>query len=470
MRVLYFDTETYSAVDLPKIGSYLYARHATTDVRCVSYCLVVDSFRGPIKVWRQGDPVPQEFITVANDPDALVCAFNDAFDRQIQEQILVSRYGFPVIPIERRRCAQAAVLARALPASLDAAAAALGIATRKSKAGVAVMKRLAGPRRQSAKERKAGKPLDFSATPEELVILASYVEIDTLMAMEIVERIGLLPPSEQAIWELDQRVNERGVHVDVSLIETAISVGGEARLELHAQIATLTDGTVTRPAQTQRALKWLAGHGCKLPNIRKPTVADALLEPGLDPKARQLLELRQSSGGAAALKFTTLRRWVDEQGEPRIRYAYRYHGGSAGRFTSLGCQLHNLRKPEIDDIPGAISAISTGNLSEIRRRGFARPLETIGHITRAAIRAKPGAQLFIADRPASRRAERHRSATPKVNSSNGVGSIAAGARRMSHIIAPGCRRSGSRRRPHAKPARPARWRSSIKVASVPTAR
>jgi hypothetical protein len=397
MRILYFDTETYSAVDLTKIGSYLYARHATTDLRCVSFCLIVDGARGPIETWTPGQPVPQAFIDVADDPNALVCAFNDAFDRQIQEQKLTRHYSWPVIPIERRRCAQAAVLSRALPASLDAAAAALGITTRKTAKGMAMMKRLAGPRRQSAKERKAGKPLDFSATPEELATLAEYNRADVLMMMEIIDRIGLLPPSEQAIWELDQHINERGVYVDVPLLENALSIGGEAKLELHAQMAELTGGTVTRPAQTQRMLKWLAERGCKLPNIRKPTVTDALLEPGLDAKARQLLELRQSSGGAAALKFATLRRWVDEQGEPRIRYAYRYHGGSAGRFTSLGCQLHNLRKPELEDVPGAIAAVMTRSLGEIRRRGFDRPLETIGHITRAGIKAKPGSRLFIAD-------------------------------------------------------------------------
>jgi hypothetical protein len=397
MRILYFDTETYSAVDLTKVGSYLYARHATTDIRCVSFCLVIDGARGPIETWTPGQPVPQAFIDVAADPNALVRTFNDAFDRQIQEQILGLRYGFPIIPITRRQCAQAAVLSRALPASLDAAAAALGITTRKSAKGVGTMKRLAGPRRQSAKERKAGKPLDFSATPEELTTLAGYNRIDVLMTMEIDDRVGPLPSSEQAIWELDQLINERGVYVDVPLIETAISVGGEAKLELYRQMAELTGGAITRPAQTQRMLKLLAEHSCKLSNLRKPTVADALLEPGLDAKARQLLELRQSSGGAAALKFATLRRWVDGQGEPRIRYAYRYHGASSGRFTSLGCQLHNLRKPEIDDIPGAIAAVMAGSIPEMRQRGFTRPLETIGHVTRAAIRSKPGTRLFIAD-------------------------------------------------------------------------
>ena len=113
--------------------------------------------------------------------------------------------------------------------------------------------------------------------------------------------------------------------------------------------------------------------------------------------ARQLLELRQGGAGAAASKFPTLRRWTDANGEPRIRYAYRYHGASSGRFTSLGCQLHNLRKPELEDVGGAIAAVATGSLAEMRRRGFERPLEAVGQIVRAAIIPKPGTRLFIAD-------------------------------------------------------------------------
>ena len=124
MRDFYFDIETCSAINLTKVGSWLYARHPSTDIRCVSYCLVVDGVRGPIETWLPGEPVPQAAFTVAEDPSARAIAFNDAFDRQIQEQILTPRYGFPAIPIRPATlCAQAAALSRALPASLDAAAA-----------------------------------------------------------------------------------------------------------------------------------------------------------------------------------------------------------------------------------------------------------------------------------------------------------------------------------------------------------
>jgi DNA polymerase bacteriophage-type len=396
MRLFGYDVETFSAVDLKKLGSYLYTRHATTDVRCVAYCLVDNGRRGPVKIWLPGDPPPDEVVAIKDDPDACTCTFNDPFDRQIHEQKLALRHGWPVIPLERRRCAQAAALARALPAALDSAAAVLGIATRKSKEGIAIMRRLAGPRRQTAKERKAGKPLDFSATPEEMEILDKYARNDVTMMLDAVERIGLLPPAEQAIWLLNQVINERGVHVDIALLEAALLIEQQAKRQVRAEIAELTNEAVGTPGQRDRILAWLAEHGCKISNLRKATVADALREPGLNGLARRLLELRQDGAGTAALKFATLRRWTDENDE-RIHGGYRYHGASSGRFTSLGCQLHNLKKPELTDVQGAIAAVASGSLEELQRGGFARPLEVIGSVVRATITPAPGCRLFIAD-------------------------------------------------------------------------
>jgi DNA polymerase len=397
MRLLFgYDVETFSAIDLNKFGSYLYSRHATTDVRCVAYCLVDNSRRGPVKIWLPGDPPPDELVAIKDDPDAVTCTFNDAFDRQIHEQKLAVLHGWPVVPLERRRCAQAAALARALPASLEAAAAALGIATRKSKEGITIMRRLAGPRRQTAKERKAGKPLDFSATPEEMKILDIYARNDVTMMLDILDRIGLLSPAEQAIWQLGQVINERGAHADIPFLEAALLIEQQAKRQVCAELAELTDGLVSTAGQRDRILAWLAEHGCKISNLRKTTVADALLEPGLPRLARRLLELRQDGAGTAALKFATLRRWTNENDE-RIHHAYRYHGASSGRFTSMGVQLHNLKKPELTNVQDAIAAVAGGSLEELQRRGFARPLEVVGSVVRAAITAAPGRRLFIAD-------------------------------------------------------------------------
>ena len=209
MRTLYFDAETYSAIEPPDVGAYRYARHPSTDLRCVSYCLIENGGRGRVETWVVGDPVPPVWIMAAADPEALICAFNLPFDGLILEYVLAPRYGWPAIPRSRWRCAQAAALARALPGSLDAAAAALKLEVRKDKAGSAMMRKLAGPRPQTKKERKAGAPLDFTATPEEMAVLIEDNVIDVTMLIEIVERIGLLSPAEQAVWQLNETINAR---------------------------------------------------------------------------------------------------------------------------------------------------------------------------------------------------------------------------------------------------------------------
>ena len=130
--------------------------------------------------------------------------------------------------------------------------------------------------------------------------------------------------------------------------------------------------------------------------IRKETVTEALLEPGLSEPAQQLLQLRQDGAGTAALKFSTLRRWTCDDGEPRIYGAYRYHGSSSGRFTSIGVQLHNLRKPELPDVAGAIAAVATGSLKSCAARVCPPAGNGRDSYPRRGM-AGPGRRLFIAD-------------------------------------------------------------------------
>jgi hypothetical protein len=105
---LFHDFETCSAANLAELGPWLYVRDPTTDIRCVSFCLVTDGVHGEIKTWWRGDPVPEEVRAVDADPTAETIAFNDSFDRQVWDQIAALRYGWPIIPLMRRRCAQAA--------------------------------------------------------------------------------------------------------------------------------------------------------------------------------------------------------------------------------------------------------------------------------------------------------------------------------------------------------------------------
>src|SRR6476646_6891621 len=143
MRVLIRDFETRSTVSLRACGAWVYSKHPTTEVLCCAFAVDDD----PIQLWTPGDPLPQAFIEAANDQVWLTCAFNDEFERWIEQHIMGPRYGWPEVPIERHRCLQAAGLAMALPASLETMAAALKLKVRKDLASRRNMLVMSRPRK-----------------------------------------------------------------------------------------------------------------------------------------------------------------------------------------------------------------------------------------------------------------------------------------------------------------------------------
>jgi DNA polymerase len=230
--VLYRDFETRSIIDLRKCGAYQYASHPSTDVWCCAFA--VDD--GDIRVWIPGDDVPPEFIQAAHDSDWLVSSFNDTFERLIEREIMGPRYGWPQIPIEQHRCSQAAALALALPASLDGAARALGLEQQKDDAGRRLMMQMARPRKPRADEDPNGTYWFDDA--ERRARLYEYCQQDVATERSLAQRIAPLIPSEQRLWELDQRINDRGVYLDGMLIESALDLEGKLRRDIDAEITT----------------------------------------------------------------------------------------------------------------------------------------------------------------------------------------------------------------------------------------
>src|SRR5215831_5445146 len=107
-----------------------------------------------------------------------------------------------------------------------------------------------------------------------------------------------------------------------------------------------------------------------------------------------VIELRLEGAHAAVNKLATMRNWIGA--DHRVRHAFRYHGAMPGRFTSVGVQMQNLKKPTVSDVAAAIEAVRAGDLAHLQTR-YDRPPGVIGDITRALIIPAPGHRLFIAD-------------------------------------------------------------------------
>jgi DNA polymerase bacteriophage-type len=387
MPVLIRDYETRSTISLKACGAWVYSKHPTTEVLCCAY--VVDD--GEIALWTPGDPIPEAFLKVANDPAGLICAFNDQFERWIERHVLGPRYGFPEVPIERHRCLQAAGLALALPASLEAMTTALSLPEGKDLVGRQNMVLMSRPRRARADEDP--NVIHWHDDGKRRAALHDYCRQDVATERALSRRIGFLSDEEQRNWLLDAAINDRGVPIDRRLLEAAIKITEAAKLDIAAEIASITGRAVTGINQTARILSWLAANGCVVPDLQKPTLGEAL-RSALPEAARRVIELRLSGASGAASKLKTMRNWMDQ--DDRIRGAFRYHGASTGRFSSLGVQLQNMKRVGTNDMADTITAVMTGDLDHLKTL-YPRPIEVIGGITRALISAPPGRKFLIAD-------------------------------------------------------------------------
>jgi DNA polymerase len=389
MPILIRDAETRSVLDLEMVGAWRYSMHPSTDVLLYSYC--IDD--GPIQTWRRGDPPPQEFIQAATEPDWLVGAFNEGFERALELNILGPRYGFPRIPDDRRRCLQMSALTQALPAKLERTATALNLNLQKDKSGRRAMLEMAKPRAPLPGEDPNG--VYWHEDEDRWARNTAYNVRDVDIEREIYRQIGFVDrPSELELVALDIIVNDRGVGIDRTLLGAALTIAEAAVPAQIAEFSTLTGGAFEKP-RSPKLRAWLEERGIKVPNLQAETLQKILARPGLAPELRRVLEVRIALGQSATTdKLQAMRNWCGP--DNRVRWAFRHHGASTGRASSLGIQLQNMKRPGDADLTAVVAAISTGDYETVRKQ-FGDPMKALGVSARAMIAAESGHRLLIGD-------------------------------------------------------------------------
>jgi DNA polymerase len=372
---------------LNTVGAYRYAADPGTEVLCCAYAVDDE----PVQLWTPGAPVPPEFYEAATNPNWIAVAHNAAFEMAIEQYCLGPRFGWPTIPIERQRCTMAMSLALALPAKLEAVARALELQHQKDVPGHRLMMMLARPRK-ARKDEEPGRVYWFE-DPDRLSRLYEYAEADLAAERELFQRLQPLSSSEQALWALDARINQRGFGIDRSLAEAAQKIAQAAAPEIDRELAAVTAGAVTSIHQVARLQVWLRGNGCAVDDLQKKTV-ETLLGAELPSNVRRALELRQDGGQAAVKKIGTLLQHASA--DDRVRGALQYHKASTGRWAGTAFQPQNLKHPKVDDIEAAITAVKTGDYEHVRKL-YPQALSLLGDLGRSLIVAAPGHKLIGAD-------------------------------------------------------------------------
>jgi DNA polymerase len=345
----------------------------------------------PAKLWTPGDAIPVEFREAASNPNWIVVAHNASFEIAIEELLLAPRYGWPLIPLERQRCTLAMASALALPGQLEKLADVLELSQRKDVAGHRLMLAMSKPRRA----RKGENPdqVHWFDDHERLQRLYAYSKADFEAVRELYTQLQPLSPSEQIIWCLDACINARGFYLDRQLATAEKKLAAAAATEIDAELAEVTGGAVTAVNQIARFQAWLQTQGCTVDSLDKKSVAK-LLTNELPPQVRRALELRQDGGQTAVKKIGALLDRVGSGG--RVRGSFIYHKASTGRWAGTGPQPQNLKRPEIEDVEAAITAVTTGNYDHVRNL-YPRVLSLLGDLSRSLICAAPGYVLLGAD-------------------------------------------------------------------------
>ncbi len=367
------DVETRSAVDLRKSGVYVYAADKTTDVWLMSYRF---GATGPIKRWIMGEPCPAEIIE-HNLRKGTFVAFNAAFERIIWWAILTPRYGWPKPAIEQFRCVMVQAMAMSLPASLENAAPALGIEEGKDMAGHRLMLQMSKPRKIAS-----DGTITWWDDAERLAKLYAYCDRDVETETLVDNRTVPLRPSEQKLWWLDQKINDRGVKVDVMLCHQASKIVRETTLKLDEEMRRVTDGGVNSLNAVQQLVIWLRSRGVSTDSVDKESVTDLLALDTLPADCRRAIELRQEGGKSSTAKIEALLNCINTDG--RARGLLQFHGANTGRWAGRRFQPHNLTRPEMEHPEEAVPVLMTGR-ADLVEMLYDKPLSVVSDCSRSLI-------------------------------------------------------------------------------------
>lgn len=392
------DFETVSSCDLKKAGAWRYAEDPTTEILCLSF----ENDRGEKGTWFPGDPIPEILAQAIADPHCWFVAHNAQFEKAIWRLILVALHGWADIPNSRWHDTLAMCAMMVIPQELEKALLVLRLKTQKDMEGNKLTIGL------SKVDKKTG--MMPRITPPILARVGEYCETDVTSQVGLHRRLGWMPKEERRVWLLNQKVNERGLRIDMPLVRAMQAVVDKARPPLEQEFRELTGGL--NMTQLAKFKLWVEARGVYLPNMTKETLdialgaeddEEAVADPravgvfSLPPEVERPLRIRQLIGSSSLTKLEAMEACVMADG--RARGLLQYHGTGPGRSAGRMLQPHNFPKGTIKGytVEDKVQAIMTRDPAYIEAVIGKPPVETIVSSLRHALIANPDRVLLAGD-------------------------------------------------------------------------
>lgn len=387
--ILWLDLETYCEVPI-KNGTHAYAEQVEITV----FAWALND--GPVHVEDvASNPLSNELCKLLNDPNVKLIAHNSHFDRTVLRHALPKMGLDIVLPIERWEDTMVQALSHSLPGSLDSLCEIFKIDQDKAKdkAGKQLIQLFCKPRPANQKLRRATR----ETHPLEWARFLDYAKSDILAMRELHKRIPKwnYRGAELALWHLDQKINDRGVCIDLDLVESAIEAVDKAQKGLAKRTVALTDGEVQAATQRDAMLKHiLEAYGVSLPDMQKSTLERRINDDSLPLAVRELLAIRLQASTTSTAKYAALAKGVSSDG--RLRGTLQFNGASrTGRWAGRLFQPQNLPRPTLkqDVIDEGIETLKIGCADMF----YENVMELTSSAIRGCICAPEGKKLVVAD-------------------------------------------------------------------------
>lgn len=353
---LIIDFEARSPLDLKKVGIYRWTEHPETKVLC--YAAKHGEYEG---VFYSPDDAPAWLLDALEDPSVPIHAHNSTVERLIIKRICGARHGWPVPKAKRYRCSAARARRMALPGALDKAGVAVGAAVQKDAEGKRVMLRLTKPLKHDPADGYV-----YDENPEKLIRLGQYCLTDILSEEAVERQTYPLPPEELYYYQMTERLNDRGVKVDVALVKRLIWRANECIDELNEKLRRITGGAVEALTNVAQLKQWVYDEtGVTLTSLRKEDMEGLTGKYNFPPHVIRALKIRQEGAKSSVSKLVAILNRVSADG--RVHGAFVYHGAGTGRYTSLGVQLQNLVRDTLKDFDNDIKRLDEFSLIEISK-------------------------------------------------------------------------------------------------------
>lgn len=403
MENLLIDIETYSSADLSKCGVYKYAEADDFDILLFGYSID----HGEVKVvdLAQGEKLPEEVLAALTDKHITKWAYNAQFERVCisawmrrncperftSYSIDTDTVGNYIDPASWR-CSMVWTSYMGLPRSLEGASAVLGLPEQKLKEGKELIRYFCLPCR--ATKSNGGRRRNHAADAmDKWQLFKTYNKRDVEVELAIQARLASFPMPER-VWKeyrLDQEINDRGILVDMQLVENAIAFDARAKGVLAEKLKVIT--SLDNPNSVMQMKSWLAEHGLTLESLGKKDVA-AMLKTAGEP-LRTVLLLRQQLAKSSVKKYQAMQNAVCRDGRARGMFQF-YGAARSGRYSGRLIQLQNLPQNHLPDLAEARSLVRQGNYEAVELLYEDVP-DTLSQLIRTALVPRSDREFVVAD-------------------------------------------------------------------------